>query len=1058
MRTAFAALAWLVSALLAAGSGGAVALAAEAPARLVSRPGLALLIVPNDGKAAVPPEIASGTLTLRGVGRASAEALQGLAARGDLVRGVEARGDRLHLTLAPGTAAHAYAVPGYLVVDLRPGAAEPPTAKAGRRAEASARSRPDRRRPVPIPAPRPGTPASPPEPDAAAIQPEAAPVEPAAGPVAPRATVTAQASAEAAEIAFAWGRPVPAAVARRGDELWALFAAEPAEVAGWGELARPELARWLVPVGSEQAGGVRLFRLAVRQPAEIRVEQAADGWRLRLTPPRPELPGAAGRALVRGAEPGTLAATAPAGRLAVIPDPLTGDRLGVLLTTSSGLRQPTAQRLVDLELLPTAQGLLWRPLADDLLATLEGERFILSRPGGLRLSDRMALAAADRPTLPEASSGASPGQTAFAEPGREVARPAQADAEAAAKGEAGQTALVEAAPGAEPDRPMAAAPEGMAGGPPAASEAMPAAGPAAEPSPPPEPLIGLVALGETEAGDRQARRREIRARLGHLEGPERLSARLALARLLLADGLGPEAEAVLALDGSGEPASDALQRPRAALGAVAAALAGRPERALAGLLDPALDGDAEAGLWRLHAATRAGRWDRAQGAAPAAAAVLARYPLPLRRLLGPELAAAMIEQGEAGAALAMVEPLRRLEPEPGARARLDLLAARALLETGRPGEAARALAEAGGDGDRATRVEAAFLEARAGHEQGELSAVEARDRLLGLRSEWGDHREAGRMLRYLAKLQRETGDGLGAIASLDAASSRTTSEASAEALRAELRQQVAGLLQAEGEGGLPPLAAVALYRSHRELLASDALPVAARLGLARRAAEAGLTETAAALLAEAGPAPAEVAEAARLALAEAELGAGNGAAAVAHLREPAGKGDEGERHRLLRARAAFQAGDAKAALAALGEAAGEGAARLRREALAALGDWQGLAQACEAALRGGEGEAVLEADRADAVVWLALARARLGQADAAAEVARRYEGRLPEAGPWRPLLALAAARPLAGDPDGLVAGAKALAVEVRAQLDRLLPLGGGPAELRTEPARSAPPG
>ena len=70
------------------------------------------------------------------------------------------------------------------------------------------------------------------------------------------------------------------------------------------------------------------------------------------------------------------------------------------MSMSGGLRLWEPQRLVDLELLPSVQGLVWRVLADGVRAKVENGRLMITRPGGLRLS------AADAPPLEPAGAKA----------------------------------------------------------------------------------------------------------------------------------------------------------------------------------------------------------------------------------------------------------------------------------------------------------------------------------------------------------------------------------------------------------------------------------------------------------------------------------------------------------------------------------------------------------------------------------------------------------------------------------------------------------------------------
>ena len=140
-----------------------------------------------------------------------------------------------------------------------------------------------------------------------------------------------------------------------------------------------------------------------------------------------------------------------------------------------GLRQPSPMRLVDLEVLPTIQGYAWRALADDVVAQAEGGRLAITRPGGLRLS----TAAAIQPTIAghrRADNGSATGD----QQGGAVARSGAAQGTARAG-----------------------------------------------------------ALEVSDAPARQQARQRILGQVGSLPGLPRALARLELARLYLADALGP---------------------------------------------------------------------------------------------------------------------------------------------------------------------------------------------------------------------------------------------------------------------------------------------------------------------------------------------------------------------------------------------------------------------------------------------------------------------------------------------------------------------------------------
>jgi hypothetical protein len=210
-----------------------------------------------------------------------------------------------------------------------------------------------------------------------------------------------------------------------------------------------------------------------------------------------------------------------------------------------------------------------------------------------------------------------------------------------------------------PDPPLASS----VGHPPPAVEQAPEPVPTAprttEAEAPPA-ISGTLDLSELSvlgAAGRQQARAHLLGELQSLQGPERARARLELARLYLADALGPEARTALELINDQElTASGAalLRTARLALTGAAEALAGRHDPALASLLDHALDADGEIALWRAYVAALAARWPLATQEWQRSGGLPPAYPDPLRRRLGLELAAALVDHGEAGDAHALL--------------------------------------------------------------------------------------------------------------------------------------------------------------------------------------------------------------------------------------------------------------------------------------------------------------------------------------------------------------------------------------------------------------------
>ena len=737
----------------------------------------------------------------------------------------------------------------------------------------------------------------------------------------------------------------------RGDRLWAVFAGEGADVAGWRSLGRPDVAHWLDPLTTQAVDGARAFRFQLRQAALVDAQGDATGWRITLAPPATPSPTRPGNGLTRAPAGGALEAAAD-GEVVRLRDPDSGERLEALLSALPGLRQPSPMRLVDLEVLPTIQGYAWRALADDVVAQAEGGRLAITRPGGLRLSTAAAL---------------------------------------------------------QPPSPAIAAPTTVA--PPATSGEEPSLDPALPKAP-----LGLGALEVSDAPARQQARQRILGQVSSLPGLPRALARLELARLYLADALGPEARTALELVDLGslvEPAAGRVRMSRNAMTGAAEALAGRGDRALAALLDHVLDEDPEVALWRAFAAAGTGRWQLATQEWQRSDGLLEHYPTPLRRRLGLEMAAAMLDHNDATEARSLLAQLQPLPLSGTDRARLRLLDGIAKLGDGRTGEASADLtaAAAAGDSDIATR--AAFLLADAQARDGSLQPEAAAEGLAAQRPRWRGHPWESRMLRRLAELQAVSGRDADAMATWRQALARASDPADAATSGAEMRQHLRGLLAGTRSRarprwrGWPCTAPTArcwptTLRVPRSVRASPRRrphrvswrlqrPCSAPRPPSRRARRSGRPSW-----------PWRRHKQQRV-ISPPPASGRSGWPRPTRATPAAGMAA------LWRARAALAAGEPAAALAALGQAATPEAGRVRREALWRQGDWRALAEAAESEL-GSMASGPPPPATAEAAAWLGLARFELGQPAEAAAVEARIAPTLGDA-PAAALLRLATATP-----------------------------------------------
>lgn len=201
-------------------------------------------------------------------------------------------------------------------------------------------------------------------------------------------------------LTFPWGAQVPAAVFARGSRLWAVFdrpgtidlaplvANRPFEIAGAEILPDPDLTivRFTVPEGvlvnpsfADGTWSIALGQAPSDPNSRIGMRKVADdqlGARIEFSLPRVH-------ALHR------------------ITDPDVGDEIVVAtaLAPAIGLFRPL--RLAELETLSSQHGLALRPLTDDLSVTRRTDRVVVTRQGGLLLSDAVPAVELVRDVKPQ---------------------------------------------------------------------------------------------------------------------------------------------------------------------------------------------------------------------------------------------------------------------------------------------------------------------------------------------------------------------------------------------------------------------------------------------------------------------------------------------------------------------------------------------------------------------------------------------------------------------------------------------------------------------------------
>jgi tetratricopeptide (TPR) repeat protein len=188
---------------------------------------------------------------------------------------------------------------------------------------------------------------------------------------------------------FPFSVPTPAAVFQRADALWLVFDTEAGlDVGVFGN----DQSKTIRSVAIAREDDAQVVRLKLERPRLVSVEPQDSGWLITI-----------GEAMAGGTKPLVVARNivGPGRTSITIPfdepqkahwldDADVGDRLLVVtgLGPTRGLIK--GQDFVDFRALGSAQGIAVQPFADDIKAELSADKVILTRPGGLMLSDAAA--------------------------------------------------------------------------------------------------------------------------------------------------------------------------------------------------------------------------------------------------------------------------------------------------------------------------------------------------------------------------------------------------------------------------------------------------------------------------------------------------------------------------------------------------------------------------------------------------------------------------------------------------------------------------------------------
>ena len=184
---------------------------------------------------------------------------------------------------------------------------------------------------------------------------------------------------------FPFAGATPAAVFRRGDTLWLVFASE--DVIATASL-EGEIGRSIKGVTRSRVRDAELVRIKLDRPMLVSAYTEGTAWNITLGPEvvEPSRPLALNRSSVGALRSSVSVLLEDPRDLYRIEDPEAGDTLLIATALAPARGVVKAQDFVELRILPSTHGVVIQPLADDLNAELSSDRVIITRPSGLTLS------------------------------------------------------------------------------------------------------------------------------------------------------------------------------------------------------------------------------------------------------------------------------------------------------------------------------------------------------------------------------------------------------------------------------------------------------------------------------------------------------------------------------------------------------------------------------------------------------------------------------------------------------------------------------------------------
>nr|WP_295828490.1 tetratricopeptide repeat protein [uncultured Azospirillum sp.] len=610
----------------------------------------------------------------------------------------------------------------------------------------------------------------------AAAPPTTPPAEAKAAPAAP-ADAKAQPAAgpKGPVLTFDTGGPASIAVYPRAGQLYVVFD-RPMPI-GAGKLSGPgsELMGAVEPV---PATGGTVFRTKIGPMVWPTVERQGTTWRI-LSSARPANMGSASDLRVEPDPDFLLGARllvrAPdAANVVQFADPDVGDRIQVVPLPSPGQGMPEPHRYPDLEVMPSYQGVVVRPISDNVTVRAIKEGVELTTAGGLHLSP-----AADA------------GNPAVAPPPPPASAPQPVPSQLAAAPIPLNPPAGGASSAMEPPKAQPAQMQGRR-------------------------LFNLPAWKHGDLDHFTEARQDLQLAVVNAPESDRPKAQLDLARFYFANGFGQETLGMLDVLQQNQPDLEGWPEFRALRGA-ARVLTGDLDGAEADLSIPSLAGNPEANLWRAAIAADRRDWPKAMAGFKASGSILNSYPDPMIGKLGLRAAEAALETRDTATAKRLFDRvIEHSGPDQEENPQTQYLRGLLFAQTGEIDQAREQLTAAYNSYDRLYRAKAGLALTNLELSEGKMSPTAAAEQLAGLTFTWrGDDLEM-QIRSRMGEVLIAGGEYAKGFNTMKETAALVADTPRAEAITKEMSRIFADLFK-DGAQRLPTLDALQLYDQFREL-------------------------------------------------------------------------------------------------------------------------------------------------------------------------------------------------------------------------------------------------